>query len=203
MVYNVGTNFSALLQIDPIVPCDVRFTLTAPNGSTKVAEGKGDSFGYFVSKEKWLLDQPGVWKYKVNATWNGFKGRVPGLPDEGGYIFVMDNENSGRPGITLNLSGQQTLSPTDGLVIHGSSSGSQVYFAAITPGAVLEEGTIPVIDGEFIYKFNPQKMADGIKTYDIINLVNGKPEIGRIVHLTFFSEEMGANGPVSSFASDL
>ena len=42
-------------------------------------------------------------------------------------------------------------------------------------------------------------MANKIKTYDIINLANGKPEIGRIVHLTFFSEEKGASGPYSSF----
>lgn len=33
-----------------------------------------------------------------------------------------------------------------------------------------------------------------------MNLVNGKPEIGRIVHLTFFSEEQGPNGLYYSFA---
>jgi hypothetical protein len=87
MVYQQGTNFTAVLQIDPIVPCDVLFNLTAPDGSKRVAQGKGDSFGYFTSKEKWPLDQPGVWTYTVNATWNGLKGRVPGLPDQGGYIF--------------------------------------------------------------------------------------------------------------------
>jgi hypothetical protein len=42
-------------------------------------------------------------------------------------------------------------------------------------------------------------MADKMRTYDIMNLVNGKPEIGRIVHLTFFSEEKGPNGPYHSF----
>ena len=29
----------------------------------------------FTSKDKWPLDQPGVWTYTVNATWNDFKGR--------------------------------------------------------------------------------------------------------------------------------
>ena len=199
MVYKLGTNFSAVLQIDPVVPCSVQFTLTAPDGSKKVANGKGDRFGYFISKEKWPLDQPGVWKYIVNATWNGYQGRVPGLPDEGGYIYVLDSENSSGPGMTLNLSGEQTFSPTDGLDIQGNSSATHVYFAAIIPGAVLEEGIIPVVDGKFVYKFDPKRMADKIKTYDIINLVNGRPEIGRIVHLTFYSEENGADGPYSSF----
>jgi hypothetical protein len=43
-------------------------------------------------------------------------------------------------------------------------------------------------------------MADKIKTYDIANLVNGNPEIGRIAQLTFLSEEKGENGPYHSFA---
>jgi hypothetical protein len=81
-----------------------------------------------------------------------------------------------------------------------ASAETQVYFAAITPGVVLEEGVIPVVNGQFTYKFDPKKIADKIKTYDTMDLVNGKPEIGRIVHLTFFSEEKGPNGPYHSFA---
>jgi hypothetical protein len=199
MVYLQGTNFSPVLQIDPIVPCDVLFNLTAPDGSKRTAQGTADSLGYFTSREKWPLDQPGVWTYTISATWNGFNGRVPGLPDQGGYIFVLENGSQSGPGITLNLSEEQTFSPAEGLEIHGNSSASEVFFAAITPGAVLEEGVIPVVDGQFIYKFDPKKMAEKIMTYDIMNLVNGKPEIGRIVHLTFFSEEMGPNGTYHSF----
>ena len=58
MVYQQGTDFTAVMQIDPVVPCDVLFNLTAPDGSKRIAQGKGDSFGYFTSKEKWPLDQP-------------------------------------------------------------------------------------------------------------------------------------------------
>ena len=107
-----------MLQIDPIVPGNVLFNLTAPDGSKRTAQGKGDSFGYFTSKDKWPLDQAGVWTYTVNATWNGFKGRVPGLLDQGGYIYVLENRSQGGPGIRLNLSEQQTFSPADGLEIH-------------------------------------------------------------------------------------
>jgi hypothetical protein len=42
----------------------------------------------------------------------------------------------------------------------------------------LKEGVIPVVDGQFTYKFDPKKLADKIRTYDIVNLVNGKPEMG-------------------------
>ena len=199
MVYQVGTVFGAVLQIDPVVPCDVQFALTAPDGSRRVAEGKGDRFGYFAAKERWPLDQPGVWVYNVKATWNGYEGRVPGLPDTGGYIFVIENGTAPGRGMTLKMRGEQSFSPTDGFEVVGESSASEVYFAAIIPGAVLEQGVVQVVNGEFRYKFDPKKLAAKIKTYDIINLVNGRPEIGRVVHLTFFSKEMGTDGPYHSF----
>jgi hypothetical protein len=82
------------------------------------------------------------------------------------------------------------------LNITGTTNASKVYYAAIIPGAVLEQGTLPVNNGSFQYSFDPQKMANKIQTYDIVNIVNGSPQIGRIVHLTFFSEEKTSNGTI-------
>jgi hypothetical protein len=121
------------------------------------------------------------------------------LPDTGGYGFVIESTTPLGHGITLNMRNEQSFSPTEGFEVKGQSAASEVYFAAITPGAVLEQGVIPVHEGEFLYKFDPKKLADKIKTYDIINLVSGKPEIGRIVHITFFSEEKGRDGTYHSF----
>jgi hypothetical protein len=199
-VYEQGWSFPASFQIDPILPCEIQINLFAPNGSERIAKCEGSSLGYAAPKENWIMDQPGVWTYKINATWNGHPGRVPGLPEDGEYIFVLEKGDSTGPGLTLNLSSSQTFSPITGLEICGNSSASQVYYTAITPGAILDEGILPVKNGEFAYKFDPRKMADKIKIYDVMNLTNGKPEIGRIVHLTFFSREMGSNGPYHSFA---
>lgn len=199
MVYNVGSAFRAVLQIDPVVPCDVNFSITAPNGTSFVTAGKGDQYGYFVGAVAWPLDTAGVWTYTVNATWNGYSGKVPGLPESGGWIFVIENETALGPGITLNLPEIQTFSPVLGLNVTGQTTSSQVYYASIIPGAVLEQGVLPVSNGTFQYNFDPQRMADKIQTYDIINIVNGNPQIGRVVHLTFFSKESGANGPYHSF----
>ena len=199
MVYQVGNTFGAVLQIDPVVPCDVRFNLTAPNNTTRTTTGKGDQYGYFVGSEKWLLDQPGLWTYTIDATWNSYKGKVPGLPESGGWIFVLENETSPGLGMILEMPEIQTFSPTAGLNITGQTSALKVYYAAIIPGAVLEQGVLPVNNGKFQYTFDPQRMADKIQTYDIINIVNGKPEIGRVVHLTFFSEEQASSGSYHSF----
>lgn len=148
MISDISIPIHRRLKIDPIAPSDVQFNLTAPDGTKRMAQGKGDRFGYFTAKEKWPLDSPGYGPNTVNATWNGFKGRVPGIPDEGGYIFVLDNGSPRGPGMTLNLSYEQTFSPADGLEIQGNSSASQVHFAAITPGAVLDEGVLPVANSD-------------------------------------------------------
>lgn len=194
--YPAGATFTAVLQIDPIVPCNVTFTLTAPDNTTNVATGQGDQYGYFAASKGWVLNQPGVWTYNVNATWNGYQGHVPGLPITGGWIYVIENGSAIGPGMTLNMPAQQTFSPTSGLNVTGQTSASQVYYAVIIPGAVLEQGILPVANGSFTYYFNPQKMSSLIQTYDIINFVNGQPQIGKIVHLTFFSEEKATNGTI-------
>jgi hypothetical protein len=45
-------------------------------------------------------------------------------------------------------------------------------------------------------------MANMLKTYDIIDLVNGKPEIGRICTIDLFQKDMGANAPHHTFIGD-
>jgi len=53
-----------------------------------------------------------------------------------------------------------------------------------------------VNNGTFTYYFNPQAMANKIQTYDVIYFVNGQAQIGKIMHLSFFSEEKTADGTV-------
>jgi hypothetical protein len=147
MVYQVGATFGAVLQIDHVVPCNVSFALTAPNGTTYLTIGKGDQYGYFAAVDKWPLDQAGLWTYNVNATWNGYNGKVPGIPNSGGYIFVIENSPPQGTGMTLNMPTMKTFSPTTGLTVNGTTTGSRVYYAAIIPGAVLEEGTLQINNG--------------------------------------------------------
>jgi hypothetical protein len=196
LVYPMGTGFRAVLQIDPVLPCDVRFTLIAPDNRSFVTAGKADSYGYFTGIDVWTLDQAGLWVYTLNATWNGYQGKVPGLPDSGGWIFVLENTTAPGIGMTLNVSSVSTFSPTAGLNVTGRTTGTNVYYAAIIPGAVLEQGVLSVKNGSFMYTFDPQRMAQKIKTYDIVSIINGVPSIGDVVHLTFFSEEEGPNDTV-------
>jgi hypothetical protein len=95
----------------------------------------------------------------------------------------------------LNLPEQSSFNPEMGLTIKGRSTAKALHYAAIMPGAVLEQGELAVnADGTFEYFFNPALFNNKTNTYDTINLVSGKPEIMDVVHLTFFSEEAAVQG---------
>jgi len=68
-----------------------RFVLRYPDGTEQVTEGTGDRFGHFISPQRWRLDQAGIYVYRITADWNGHKGCVPGLPQDGGYLFVRES----------------------------------------------------------------------------------------------------------------
>jgi len=196
MIYHTGMTFAAAMQIDPILPVNVRFTLQYPDGRTVVAQGTGDSFGSFVGKERWVLDVPGIYRYNIDAEWNGYPAIMPGLPASGGEFYVLESDRpKNAPELTLDLPADSTFNPLQGLNITGRTSAESVYYAAVIPGAVLDQGYLPVREGKFAYFFNPTALSNRIKTYDTVNRVTGKAEIGDVVHLTFFSKERSPLGP--------
>jgi Zn-dependent metalloprotease len=69
-----------------------------------------------------------------------------------------------------------------------------VHYTLITPGAVIEQGDLAVNGGKFQYAFNPVAVHAKVPLYDIASITTGKPQIGRVIHLTFFSEEKAAGG---------
>jgi hypothetical protein len=201
MVYEQNAVFVPFAQIDPMLPAHVRIVLRYPDGTEKKTEGTGDRLGHFVSPERWRLSRAGVYVYRITADWNGHKGYMPGLPEEGGYLFVKEGAPPNQPGLRLALDDQQTFDVKEGLQIKGSSSAGDVYFTAIMPGAVISQGRIPVKSGSFSYLVEPSVINKRTPIYDIENKRNGRSEIGRIMHITFFSLEKPANlRPFHSYA---
>lgn len=190
MVYEAGTTFAPALQIDPMVPLKVAFTLNYPDGRKLTAEGVADATGSFAGKDRWVLDVPGVYRYSINGDWSGYKALVPGLPDDGGEMYVIEGQRPpGAGGIVLNLPPLSKFDPAEGLMITGTSTAKSVRYAVITPGAVLMQGALPVTSGRFSFPFAPAALHNLTQTYPTTNRQTGKPELASIVHVTFFSEE--------------
>lgn len=193
--FEVGGTFRPVLQIDPLVPASITFTLTYPDGRRQTASGTGDSFGYFAGPTAWPLDVPGVYRYTARGTWNGFTGRMPGLPESGGYFFVYSKTKpAGASGIRIDGPAHRTYSATTGTTIAGSTRASKVYYTLLTPGAVIDQGELPVTGGKFQFRFDPAVANAKAPVYDIVSITTGKAQIGRVIHLTFFAEERAPDG---------
>lgn len=195
MAYELGATFAPAVQIDPILPVKIRFGLTYPDGRTKTAEGTGDRFGSFVGAERWPLDVTGAYRYTLSAEWEGHAGGMPGLPASGGEFYVFRKDRpAGATGLAVTLPQPAVVSPTTGIRIDGTSSATSVRYAVIMPGAVIAVGELPVSSGRFSWRFDPLAVHDAVPLYDVVNNRTGKPEVGRLVHVTFFSEEKAPDG---------
>jgi hypothetical protein len=191
--YEVGASFRPALQIDPILPASIHFVLTYPDGRQQVADGTGDRFGSFAGPTAWPLDVPGVYRYQVTARWNGHEGRMPGLPESGGEFFVYSKVRpAGASGLRIEGPSQRTFSAATGVTIAGTTAATAVHYTLITPGAVIDQGMLPVRGGRFSFAFDPAAVHAKVPLYDIASIATGKPQIGRVIHLTFFSEEKAA-----------
>jgi hypothetical protein len=202
MVLETGTSWAPAVQIDPIVPAAMTFTLRYPDGRLVTAQGTGDASGSWAGSARWTLDLPGVYRYWLEGEWNGFRGVMPGLPAEGGEFYVIEKDRpEGATGLRLNLANQSTFDPAKTLLISGSTTATSVNYAVIIPGCVIEEGVLTPKAGRLEYRFDPAAVNRKAPTYDIFNLVSGKPEIGKAVHITFFAREVTPQGvPYHSFA---
>lgn len=92
----------------------------------------------------------------VNAAWNCFKGRVPGLLDLV-YISSLWERSPGRPRDTSEPVLAAYLAPATTWRFMGSAS--EIYFSAITPGAELEEGVITVVEVRSLTNSNPKRLS--------------------------------------------
>lgn len=195
MVYDLGTSFAPAFQIDPMLPVNMKFTLIYPDGRQVVAQGVGDATGSWAGTERWTLDAPGVYRYTVEGDWNGYKAVVPGLPRDGGMMFVMSPDRpASAPTLSLNLPPISRFDPAAGTVFNGTSTATTVFYAAVIPGAVIGQGSLVVNNGKFSYAFDPAAINLRTPTYDTVNSVSKKPELGDVVHFTFFSPETTVDG---------
>ena len=193
--YEVGSSFRAAVQIDPVLPVNIHFVLNYPDGRQAAVDGTGDRFGSFASPGTYPLDVEGVYTYQLTANWGGYEGRMPGLPDSGGMFFVYSRTRPlSASGLHVDGASQRTIPASGATTITGYSTAETVYFTLVMPGAVVAQGQLPVIAGKFTLVFDPATVHTLVPLYDITNISTGKAQLGRVLHLTFFSHETVAAG---------
>ena len=195
MVYETGTVFTPVAQIDPVLPVNITCTLTYPDGRVMTTTGTGDAAGSFAAKDRFTLDIPGAYRFWMEGDWQGYKGYMPGLPREGGYIFVIEKDRPpGVPRLALSIAEQSAFTPPNAATFSGACTASEVYYAGVIPGAVVLQGSVPVKSGKFELVFNPVDINRVASTYETYNRVNGRPQLSDVVHLTLFARQADSDG---------
>jgi len=195
MTYLVGASFGAALQIDPIVPVNITFKMRYPDGRVLQTSGVSDQYGSFSAKDKFTLDVPGIYTYSIDADWNGHPAVMPGLPATGGNLFVLEaNPPAGATGLQLTVQDAATFDAVAGTHVTGTSTAEVVHYTVVMPGAVLDEGDLPVVNGKFDYFLNPAELHGRATTYDVTNRVTGRPELGDVLHISLFAKERTGEG---------
>lgn len=188
-----GASWRPAIQVDPQLPASIDVTLVAPDGGAQSWTGTADAAGSFAGATAYPLAVPGVYRYTLAATWNGFTGRMPGLPDSGGEFYVYTEPRpAGAAGLKVDLPGQSSFPAAGPLVVHGTSSAATVRYALIMPGAVLAQADVPVVNGTFTLSISPAALHASMPIYDVA--YDGAPRLGRVLHLTFLSEESAPDG---------
>ena len=138
------------------------------------------------------------WRHSGSACpEHGPCGGLQPSPSEGGVFYVIEKDRpAGAPGLRLDLPRQSSFDPKAGLTITGTSTAKRVQFAAVIPGAVIDQGTLEVKDGKFSCRLDPAAINRATPIYDITNLKTGAPEIKDVIHLSFFSREVTPEGMV-------
>ncbi|NVN92356.1 MAG: hypothetical protein HXX11_17400 [Desulfuromonadales bacterium] len=205
MAYMLGATWRPALQIDPLLPVTVSLTLTFPDGSSIIDGGVASAADGSWAGQAQTLDQPGVYRYSVSASWGGFTGTIPGLPANGGEFYVMGPKPAGVQGLIVDRSKESIFSLSDKLRIAGRSTGSTVHYALIMPGAVIAQGEATVVNGAFEIVLDPGEINRSSPIYDLINRVSGllwasQPaneqwkSTRKILHLSLFSKEKTTDG---------
>lgn len=201
MALEQGATWRPAVQVDPLLPANITLTLTYPDGTTiKTASGVADAGGSWAGAEAYPLSQAGIYRYQLSATWtdaNGqtFSGKMPGLPDSGGEFYVLSMPRPSAPsGLVVDLPRQSVFSLSSTLKVSGRSTASSVHYALIMPGAVIAQGEAAVVNGAYQIDIDPGELNRSTPIYDIINYVSGKPQAGKILHLSLFAKEKAADG---------
>ena len=156
-VYEQGATFVPAFQIDPVVPARIAFNLTSLSGRRFTTEGAADGFGNFAGREKWVLDEAGVYEYTVRADWNGFEGLVPGLGEGRGSSSSRRKGIKGRTGLfSRNLAAGRIFrrpGPSRQRQKHRAEGLLHRYHARCCH----RPGRAPVAEGKFAYRFEPSR----------------------------------------------
>ncbi|MCL0031562.1 hypothetical protein M1N55_05985, partial [Dehalococcoidia bacterium] len=183
-ILEIGDIFRMAGPIMPTLPSRVDYTVTAPDGSKRSFDGRGNAVGYFYDPEDdFELDKPGLWTVDLVVTHDGMTSAGPVqepypqggplTPDGTTFTFVVKDNDT----IPLNLSTDLTrLPPTDWYEGPTQASfeaqlprgwtGTMGHVNVTIPGVVLVDMDIPVKNGLIRWNLDAGKINKRVQNFD-------------------------------------
>ncbi len=188
-------------------------TIVYPDGREFVSSGISNKIGLLkMSPNMTIADIPGVYKIKEKCWFGDKSGDVLGTGDGAYNIYVDDN--SPQKYFHFQMPGYFRVNPDKGLHLIGKLvediEDARLTYSIIMPGAVMDEGTLPVSDREFDYLFIPEEFNAQFPNYDLYDIkysgdsksyvslpdvkefIPNKKRLVDIVMMTFFLEGKNA-----------
>jgi hypothetical protein len=192
-VLEVGDIFRMAGPIMPTLPSRVEYTVTAPDGSTRSFDGRGNAVGYFYDpQDDFELDKPGLWMVDLGVTHDGMTSAGPVqepyprggplTPDGRTFTFIVKDSDT----LPLNLSTDLTMLRPINWYSGGNErasfaallpqdwTGTTGHVTVTMPGIVLVDTEIPVENGSItweLYSEDMNQLADNFDTGGLADTV--------------------------------
>jgi hypothetical protein len=185
---------------NPPVPADLETVVFAPSGKKWTHRLKANRIGVFPRSRETAtrLIEPGVWRARQKLSYKGKTGDVLGS-DDGEYVFFVAPKDPKKhfelevelppfsrvePGRAVKISGVLPEDVADGTL----------HYSTITPGFILEEGSLAVAFGGYTYLFDPWQTGKRLPFYDTVDHLTGRPALSDTVIINLFFEGTRKNG---------
>jgi len=175
-ILQLGEKAALAGQLGPTLAAKVNILITSPSGATRTIAGQASKIGYFYDPSRdFAVDEPGVWKVKVSALYDGLTsggqvqppypaGDVLGSRDGEFYFYVVRPDAAPLTVAPL----QQWQRPSQRTITFNLTppvplSNATLTYTVTMPGFILDEGTTATL----AYTYDAQKLARDFPNLDL------------------------------------
>ncbi len=204
-IYEVGDKIVAGGFISPVMKMDYQFSITPPGGETIEKPGSTDSYGLFKVPAAWICEKPGVFTVFFKLQYNNIEGPTVGKPNGKYYLYCVEKNTPYK--IRFKVPRATTFDPLDALEIKGLLPDEwvdgKVYFTTVTPGVILSDGELPVVNKSFKYRHVPADSAVFTNVRKMYDITGNRPGYWDTVLITFFADGVASDGKRITAATEV
>ena len=186
-VFMVGEKMMLGGSVMPSVPAQVSLTVTRPDGTSEVLSGTANRLGGFPPPRPVMVDQPGVYRVKVQVRHKGKLGDLVGSGDGTfkHYAIPADSPqliNVGLPAASSVKYGDVIPIP---LSWPAGLKNVRINYSLLMPGTLLDEGARQVRGDRLVFKLDPTRASIQFPFIDTVDHASGQKIYADTIIATF------------------